>query len=46
MDRVVVKSLLPCGKCCAYKNVFKHVCQNLRLISVDMEEGFAEYVDV
>jgi len=45
-DRVVVKPLLFCGKCYACKNGFKHVCQNLRLIGVDVDGGFAEYVRV
>lgn len=45
-DRVVVKPLIFCGKCYACKNGFKHICQNLKLIGIDVDGAFAEYVRV
>ena len=45
-DRVTVYPLLVCGRCWACKNGFSHVCRNLRLIGIDRDGAFAEYVNV
>jgi len=45
-DRVVVEPLLSCGVCYACKGGAYHVCERLRLIGVDVDGAFAEYVKV
>lgn len=45
-DKVTVYPLLVCGKCWACKNGFSHVCRDLKLIGIDRDGGFAEYVNV
>lgn len=45
-NRVVVKPLIFCRKCYACNNGFSHVCQNLKLIGIDVDGAFAEYVRV
>ena len=43
-DRVVVEPLLSCGRCYACREGAYHVCSSLRLLGVDVDGGFAEYV--
>ena len=43
-DRVVVNPLLFCGRCIACKMGFSNACPKLRLIGVDIDGAFAEFV--
>ncbi len=43
-DRVAVNPLISCGRCVACRTGFPHVCEKLRLIGVDVDGAFAEYV--
>ncbi len=43
-DRVTVYPLLSCGECYVCKMGLPHVCRQLRLIGIDRDGGFAEYV--
>lgn len=45
-DRVVVNPLISCSKCrpCIEQN--EHICQNLKLLGIDRNGGFAKYVVV
>jgi len=43
-QRVVVEPLLSCKVCKQCKNGNEHVCKNLKLIGVETDGGFAEYV--
>lgn len=45
-ERVTVNPLIYCGKCESCLTGNKHVCENLKLIGVDTNGGFAEYVKV
>ncbi len=45
-DRVVVEPTISCGQCPACQSGQMHVCKTLRLIGIDMDGGFAEYVSV
>ncbi len=45
-DFVAADALLSCGKCFACKNGFPHVCAGLKLIGVDQNGGFSEFVAV
>ncbi len=45
-DRVVVEPTISCGKCPACQSGHANVCKTLRLIGIDMDGGFAEYVSV
>lgn len=45
-DRVTVYPLLSCGRCQACLSGAAHVCRELRLIGIDRDGGFAEYVCV
>jgi (R,R)-butanediol dehydrogenase/meso-butanediol dehydrogenase/diacetyl reductase len=45
-DRVTAYPLLMCGECWACRNGFGHVCRDLKLIGIDRDGGFAEYVSV
>jgi len=45
-DKVTAYPLLVCGKCWACRNGFSHVCRNLKLIGIDRDGAFAEYVSV
>ena len=43
-DKVTVRPLLSCGKCYACQMGWDHVCQYLRLLGIDVDGAFAEYV--
>jgi len=45
-DKVTAYPLLVCGKCWACRNGFSHVCRDLKLIGIDRDGAFAEYVSV
>lgn len=45
-DKVTVYPLLSCGHCWACKNGVSHVCRDLKLIGIDRDGAFAEYVNV
>jgi len=45
-DKVTVYPLLVCGNCWACKHGFSHVCRSLKLIGIDRDGAFAEYVNV
>ncbi len=44
--RVTAYPLLSCGKCAACRSGNSHVCNTLRLLGIDCDGGFAEYVAV
>lgn len=43
-DRVTVYPLISCGKCYVCKMGLPHVCRDLRLMGIDTDGAFAEYV--
>jgi len=43
-DRVTVDPIIPCGKCAACELKHYPACSSLKLLGVDMNGGFAEYV--
>ncbi|HZK53313.1 MAG TPA: alcohol dehydrogenase catalytic domain-containing protein [Desulfosporosinus sp.] len=43
-DRVFVDPLIPCGECYACREGSSHVCSTLKLIGIDIDGAFAEYV--
>lgn len=43
---IVVNPLLSCGTCYACRNGLAHVCSTLKLVGIDRDGGFAEYVTV
>ena len=43
-DRVTVYPLLSCGECYVCQMGLPHVCHNLKLIGIDRDGAFAEYV--
>jgi len=45
-DKVTAYPLLVCGHCWACRNGFAHVCRDLKLIGIDRDGAFAEYVSV
>ena len=45
-DKVTVYPLLTCGHCWACRNGVSHVCRDLKLIGIDRDGAFAEYVNV
>jgi 2-desacetyl-2-hydroxyethyl bacteriochlorophyllide A dehydrogenase len=45
-DKVTVYPLLVCGQCWACKNGVSHVCRDLKLIGIDRDGAFAEFVNV
>ena len=45
-DHVAVDPIIWCGECDACKNNHFPACERLRLIGIDLDGGFAEYVSV
>lgn len=45
-DNVVVEPTISCGECTACKKGNFNVCKNLKLIGIDINGGFSEYVAV
>jgi (R,R)-butanediol dehydrogenase/meso-butanediol dehydrogenase/diacetyl reductase len=45
-DRVTINPLLSCGHCQPCQTGNAHVCKNLRLVGIDVDGGFAEFVKV
>jgi threonine dehydrogenase-like Zn-dependent dehydrogenase len=45
-DKVTAYPLLVCGECWACRSGFSHVCRDLKLIGIDRDGAFAEYVSV
>ena len=45
-DKVTVYPLLVCDNCWACRNGHSHVCRDLKLIGIDRDGAFAEYVNV
>lgn len=43
-DRVAVDPIIPCGKCAACQLGHSPACTSLRLLGVDLDGGFGEYV--
>jgi len=43
-ERVVVDPLISCGSCFACSSGFPHVCATLKIIGIDVDGAFAEYV--
>lgn len=39
-DRIVMRPLVPCGGCSACRKGFQHVCQNLKIVGVDLDGAF------
>src|SRR5699024_4865526 len=45
-DRVVIEPTISCGYSSPCKSGNSHICENLKLIGIDMDGGFAEYACV
>jgi len=45
-DRVACESHVVCGTCAACRSGHAHLCVNTRILGVDIDGGFAEYVAV
>ena len=45
-QRVAAYPLLSCGKCYACRTGSPHICESLRLLGIDTDGGFAEYICV
>ena len=45
-DRVVVNPLISCGECSPCQQGLSYICQNLKLIGIDSDGGFAKYAVV
>src|SRR6266516_2041495 len=45
-ERVACESHIVCGHCVACRTGNSHVCENTRILGVDVNGGFAEYVAV
>jgi len=42
-DRVAVEPTIFCGQCAACRQGFTHVCQNLRILGIDLDGAFQEF---
>jgi threonine dehydrogenase-like Zn-dependent dehydrogenase len=45
-DRVVINPLISCGYCLPCREGNPHLCPNLKLVGIDQNGGFEEYVEV
>ena len=45
-DRVVINPLISCGHCLPCREGNPHLCPNLKLVGIDQNGGFEEYVKV
>ncbi len=45
-DHVVVNPLISCGQCVPCKENNEYVCQNLKILGIDTDGGFAKYAVV
>ena len=44
--RVLMNPIISCGKCAACRRGLPHVCENLKLLGIHVDGGFAEYTKV
>lgn len=45
-DNVSAESHIPCGYCHQCRTDMQHICSNLKILGVDTEGGFADYVSI
>ena len=45
-QRVLMNPVISCGECAACKAGLPHVCENLKLLGIHVDGGFAEYTKV
>lgn len=45
-QRVLMNPIISCGKCAACRRGLPHVCENLKLLGIHVDGGFAEYTKV
>ncbi|MCQ2559054.1 MAG: alcohol dehydrogenase catalytic domain-containing protein [Oscillospiraceae bacterium] len=45
-QRVLMNPIISCGECSACKRGLTHVCENLKLLGMHVDGGFAEYTKV
>ena len=45
-QRVLMNPVISCGECAACKRGLGHVCENLKLLGIHVDGGFAEYTKV
>lgn len=45
-QRVLMNPVISCGECSACKRGLGHVCENLKLLGIHVDGGFAEYTKV
>ena len=45
-QRVLMNPVISCGECAACKAGLTHVCENLKLLGIHVDGGFAEYTKV
>ena len=45
-QRVLMNPIISCGQCAACKRGLTHVCENLKLLGIHVDGGFAEYTKV
>ncbi len=45
-QRVLMNPIISCGECSACKRGLTHVCENLKLLGIHVDGGFAEYTKV
>ncbi len=45
-QRVLMNPIISCGECSACKRGLTHVCENLKLLGIHADGGFAEYTKV
>ena len=45
-QRVLMNPIVSCGECAACRKGLTHVCENLKLLGIHLDGGFAEYTKV